>query len=45
MKLEVAEGLAEKGVDDQVKDPLIGTFQTREKHGDLENIHGLVKSA
>ncbi len=45
LKLEVAEGLAEDRINDQVKDPLIGTFQAREKHGDLENIHGLVESA
>ena len=45
LKIEVAEGLAEEVINDEVKDPLIGTFQARDKHGNLENICGLVESA
>jgi hypothetical protein len=45
LKLEVAEDLAEEGINDEVKDPLIGTFQAWDKHGNLENIYGLVESA
>lgn len=44
MQLEVAEGLAEERVNDQVKDPLIGSFEARDKHGNLKHIYGLVES-
>jgi hypothetical protein len=45
LELEVAEDLAEEGINDDVKDSLIGTFQARDKQGNLENIYGLVESA
>ena len=44
LELEVAERLAEEGINDQVENPLVGTFQAGDKHGDLENICCLVES-
>ena len=44
LELEVAERLAEEGINDQVKDPLVGTFQAGDEHGNLENICCLVES-